>query len=125
MSDVDSNLKGYGAVTKAEWQRIYDLSAGHGLTGIVFSVIEKLPKSQLPPMDLMMDWLGQVEYIKSCNDDYRTKASELLEIFRSKGLVLVVLKGESCARYYPAPDRRSLGDLDIPDRGCRPYAHGA
>lgn len=60
-----------------------------------------------------MDWLGQVEYIKSCNEEYRKNASELLGIFRSKGLIPVVLKGETCAQYYPNPNRRSLGDLDI------------
>jgi len=113
VSGSDCNLVGYGQVSDSDWQKIYDLSAEQGLTGIVFSAIEKLPKAQLPGMDLLTDWLGQVEYIKSCNEEYRKNAHELLELFRSKGIVPVVLKGEACARYFPDPDRRSLGDLDI------------
>lgn len=60
-----------------------------------------------------MDWLGQTEYIMSCNEEYRSKASEILQIYRDKGIQPVVLKGESCAQYYPNPNRRALGDLDV------------
>ena len=113
MGETDCSLVGYGTLTEKDWNVLYDLASNQGLTETVFSAIEKLPKSQLPPMDLLMDWLGQVEYIKSSNEGYREKAHDLLEVYRSKGIIFVVLKGESCARYYPDPEKRALGDLDV------------
>jgi len=75
-----------------------------------------------------MDWLGQVEYLASSNQQYREDAGEFLAKLRDKSLELRdesfdkaqeprlevrVLKGTECAKYYPQPNRRSLGDLDI------------
>ena len=113
MGETDCSLVGYGTLTEKDWNVLYDLASNQGLTETVFSAIEKLPKSQMPPLDLLMDWLGQVEYIKSSNEGYREKAHDLLEVYRSKGIIFVVLKGESCARYYPDPEKRALGDLDV------------
>lgn len=82
-----------------------------------------------------MDWLGQVEYLASSNQQYREDASEFLAKLRGESLEVRdlslelraesfdkaqeprlevrVLKGTECAKYYPNPIRRSLGDLDI------------
>ena len=110
---ADGNLSCYGTLTDEDWKKIYALSVEQGLTGIVFSAVEHLPKTQLPPIRLLMNWYGQVDYIKRHNVMDREKAGELLGVFRGRGLVPVVLKGEACARYYPQPDRRILGDLDV------------
>ena len=64
-------------------------------------------------MDLLMDWWGQMEYIRTCTEEYRKNVHELLDMYRSKGVIPVVLKSEACAKYYPDPDRCALGDLQI------------
>lgn len=113
LSECESNLIGYGELDDSDWQLLYALAKRQGVIGILFSAIEKMPKSQLPRKELLMKWFGMVEYIKKCNDEYRKNAHELLDIYRGKDIEPVILKGEVCARYYPNPDRRALGDLDV------------
>ena len=100
-------------MSDADWMQVYRLAKTQDLIGIVYSAIERLPKNQLPQMDLLMSWFGQVEYIQIMNEKYRKTAHELLDTLHLNGLKPVVLKGESCARYYPRPNLRALGDLDI------------
>ena len=49
MGETDCSLVGYGTLTEKDWNVLYDLASNQGLTETVFSAIEKLPKSQLPP----------------------------------------------------------------------------
>lgn len=113
LSECESNLIGYGELNDSDWQQLHSLAERQGVIGILFSAIEKTPKSQLPGIDLLMKWFGQVEYIQNCNDKYRKIAHELLDMYRGKGIEPMILKGEACARYYPNPNRRALGDLDV------------
>ena len=55
-------------LTDSEWNEIYRLAESQGLIGILFGGIERLPKEQTPFMDLLMDLLGQTEYLKTQND---------------------------------------------------------
>jgi len=60
-----------------------------------------------------MDWLGQVEYVKSMNEEYRKDAKEFCQRMTDEGLRPTIVKGLACARFYPKPELRSLGDLDV------------
>lgn len=51
-------------ITDEEWKDVMALAEKHGVMGVAFDGVQKLPKQMLPPMDMLMDWLGQMEY---CN----------------------------------------------------------
>lgn len=99
--------------TQAEWSDIYGLAEAQGLVGIVFSAIEKLPKSALPEMDLLMDWLGQTEYMKTNYEVYQHTIAKLAEVYNAQYLRMMVLKGYGCSLVYPVPALRPCGDIDI------------
>lgn len=96
-----------------DWQRIYGFAEKQSLVGVLFGAIEKFPKEQLPQMDLLMDWLGQAEYIKSQNQTVNENACRISAIFEDNGFQTCVLKGQGLAQVYPTPELRQSGDIDL------------
>ena len=74
-------------LTDEEWNELYAEAEKQSLIGVCFAGIEALGKEQLSTMDLLMDWLGQTEYIKSQNEIISTRAKEVTEPVFSKGKV--------------------------------------
>lgn len=100
-------------LTNQEWTDIYKIAESQGLIGILFGGIEHLPKEQLPFVDLLMDWLGQTEYLKTQNEVVDNRCKEITQMLAQDGYVSCVLKGQANASYYPKPELRSPGDIDI------------
>lgn len=100
-------------LTDAEWGEMYAEAEKQSLVGICFAGIEHLPKSQQPDLDLLMEWLGQTEYIKSQNEIVNQKSKEATDLFENAGFRSVILKGQGVARLYPFPELRTSGDIDI------------
>jgi hypothetical protein len=80
-----------------DWQKVMDLSADLGVLAVCFSTIESLPANQRPDMDCLMDWLGQVEYMKTENGHQREAAQKLGVILAPAGVQLTLQKGKSVA----------------------------
>lgn len=122
-----------------EWYALYDLAEKHSVIGVCFAGIERLPKEQHPPMDLLMDWLGQAEYIKTQNEEVNKAIPEVCSRFLDKtsvprverqasGFKPVVLKGQGLAQLYNANSDsnsnlgllRTSGDIDVLIGDCMP-----
>lgn len=113
LGDTECSLIGYEGVTPKDWNAVYDLAMTQGLTGIVFSAIERLPKMQMPPMDVLMDWLGQVEYMRTNYAKYAKIVCSFCDKMREAGIKAMVMKGYGCSLNYPIPSVRPCGDIDI------------
>jgi len=100
-------------LTDSDWQRLYEDAEKQSLTGVLFSGIEKLPKPQLPNMDLLMDWLGQVSYMETVYDQHRETLTKLAKFYASHGIKMLLLKGYGLSLNYPIPNHRPTGDIDI------------
>lgn len=65
------------------------------LLGISFDGIERMPKDQLPDMDILMNWLGQVSYMETVYDQHQESITKLAKFYKtteskwcsSKGIV--------------------------------------
>lgn len=106
-------------LTESEWAQVYKLAVKHSLVGVMFGGIERLPKEQTPPLDLLMNWLGQSEYIKGQNKVISKRASELYSILSADARRSLVLKGQGVALLYPKPRLRAPGDIDLWIEGTR------
>lgn len=113
LTNSESPPKLISNISKSDWTQIYEIACMQGVVGIIFPVMEKMPKEFLPESHLLLKWIGHVEHIKKSNQQYHVHANEFLSRLKHLGIEIVVLKGTFCAHYYPQPNNRLLGDLDI------------
>lgn len=95
-----------------EWEEIIEYASMHGVLGIVFSQIEKLDKELLPPLDLLMEMLGQCQYQETVYDSQHAIISEFCGYLANRGVECKVLKGIAFSQYYKNPRLRISGDFD-------------
>lgn len=104
-----------------DWSKVIDFAMQQGVLGIAFDGIERVSEFQkvsgvsggFPDMDNLMDWLGQVEYMKTCYEEHKRAISELAEFYADNGVKMMLLKGYGLSLYWPTPEHRPVGDIDI------------
>lgn len=99
--------------TRKEWTSLYQESEKQSILGIMFDGLERLPDEQRPPQDILLQWIGFVQMIEQ-NTIAMAKASvEAVGYFQEKGFACTLLKGAAVGRYYPNPNKRQSGDIDV------------
>lgn len=105
---VDSRL-----FKDANWAEVIEVVTTQGVLGICFDAIEQLDASCRPDMDNLMDWLGQVEFMKSCYEDHRKTIESLAKFYADNGISMMLLKGYGLSLYWSTPEHCPVGDIDI------------
>lgn len=98
--------------TDAEWMRVFRFAKEQAVVGVMFSGVERLPKECLPPKSLLLKWIGLVECIRKQNIVVDGAVEKLLDS-GFPDCHKVLLKGQAVSRYYPRPELRQSGDIDI------------
>ena len=96
-----------------EWERIYDEAERQAIVGLLLSGLESLPEGQLPPLELKLQWIGEVQMMEAEYKTHCERAAELTRRLRTVGFHSCILKGVALAQLYPLPERRQCGDIDI------------
>lgn len=97
-----------------DWQAIKALADKQGLTAIVVDGIEQLPETNRPPKELLLRWIGEVmQNYENYYGLYRRAIAELARWYNAHGYKMMVLKGYACSIYWPKPEHRPCGDIDI------------
>lgn len=96
-----------------DWNRIFDQAGKQSVTGIAALGISRLPDVLQPGYKEKMQWLQTVCLIVSHNEKLSAEAVAVSDFFKSKGMPGVILKGQSLAVYYPEPEYRMSGDIDV------------
>ena len=84
-----------------DWLELYDFGKKHSILGVLFSGIERLPQSQLPQKDLLLDWFGQTEYLAKRNRLLDARTAELTSMMAEAECVRACLRDRawlSCIR---------------------------
>lgn len=99
--------------TDAEWEQALDTAEQQGMVGVLMSALERLPEGQLPSKLLLLQWIGMTQMAEQ--DAKRMVEAGMVAVnhFRKHGFACHILKGCAVARYYPEPQRRASGDIDI------------
>ena len=97
-----------------DWLYIKEQSERHGLQAIVVDGIDKMPDSQKPPKEILLQWIGNliVSY-ENRYELYRRTIAEMAHFYNSHGYKIMVLKGYACCLDWPKPEHRPCGDIDI------------
>ncbi len=105
--------------TDNEWGQIFVLTQEQSLVGVLLEAIEELPKNQKPPKDLLLEWIAQQIQITENNKMLNQYARELKSMFAENAFNTCILKGQGTALFYPKPELRQSGDIDIWIEGNR------
>ena len=102
-------------LTDDEWASVYGICEKQALLGIAFAGVEKLPKEQYPPFDVLAEWVHDAQVAKDRNKLLNRKCKEVCEIFDRDGFYSCILKGQSNLANYPENIRfyRTAGDIDV------------
>lgn len=99
--------------SREDWTRLFFFAKKQSLVGFLFCGIEKLPKGQFPPRDLLLKWYAMAERTKQINAKLNVRCEELYAILKDGGFRGCVLKGQGVALLYPKPEYRQWGDIDM------------
>ena len=110
------------SLSAEEWRYLYDQILNQAISGVCFAGVEKLPKDQFPPNELLFEWFGDVTLIKQRNQQVDQQTAEIWKRLKEDGLDAAILKGQGIATMYEGRckkedvklgDLRQPGDIDI------------
>lgn len=107
-----SNYRTFEPLTDKEWEAVYHLAEVQGMIPVLMGELEKLHKECLPPMDMLMDWLGQASYRETTYQQQLEQSCVFADALAKEGVLCLVLKGLAVGEYYPVKNSREFGDLD-------------
>jgi hypothetical protein len=99
--------------TRKEWIALYQESEKQSILGIMLDGLERLPEELRPPQDILLQWIGCVHIIEQNTIKISKASVEAVTFFQKNGFGCALLKGSAVGRYYPCPNRRQSGDIDV------------
>ncbi len=96
-----------------EWQALYEEGRRQAVDSIILEGLERLPKNQLPPKAVLLQWIGAGELLKQQNQLLNKACLELQAVLSNNSYRSCILKGQGNALLYANPLWRQCGDIDI------------
>ena len=103
---LDTPVKVYG---EFDYNEIFDLSKKHKIIPLVFTSLYK-HYGDIPEIEKFRNYTYQAVFHDQ-NQLYFI--NEIEKIFSANNIDYMLLKGASIKKYYPAPETRLMGDVDI------------
>lgn len=109
----------------AEWTTLFLDAQKQALVGLLACGIERLPKEQQPPQEILFPWIGLTVKIEQRNLVTTKACFRLVDKLEKDGYKACVMKGQANHAYYPIElaRRRSCGDIDVwvvpDDKECK------
>lgn len=102
-------------LTDDEWASMYGLCEKQALLGIAFAGVERLPKEQYPPFDVLAEWVHDAQVAKDRNEKLSKECTYVCELLAKNGISSCVIKGQSNIINYPGhlKEHRTCGDIDL------------
>ena len=100
-------------VSAEEWEDLMNKTEKHGITGVAFDGVEKLPKEHMPPLSIIMKWTAYVDCKERRSVRLNRVSVNMSAMFERDGKNACIIKGASVGCLYPNPHRRDVGDVDV------------
>ena len=109
----DGSVPDRDSFTEADWQAILDLARKQTVTGLLFRGVAKLPAEVQVPDSLVFPLMQEADKVRKQSRLVARTAAEVVSFFEGRSLHPIILKGPSVAAFYPEPDLRESGDIDV------------
>lgn len=98
-----------------DWSGLLALSRRQAVTGLVYDALSKLSPEYLHdmPAGVGTAFMLETEKIVHCSRMVSSLADQILDVLRENGIRAVLMKGPSVGTYYPHPEYRTPGDIDL------------
>ena len=103
----------FPTLNRESWAQVCGLGKTMALMGIMVSGIETLPKEKMPEKDILLRLVERVWQTEKMNAELNRKSVEMYELYKKEGFSPILLKGQGTATFYPKPERRMPGDVDL------------
>lgn len=102
-------------LTDDEWASMYGICEKQALLGIAFAGVERLPKEQYPPFDVLAEWVHDAQVAKDRNEKLNKECEALTRRLECDDFGSCILKGQGNYVNYPEHlrDYRTAGDIDV------------
>jgi hypothetical protein len=98
---------------KIDWLEIYTLADQQSMLKIVLDAAERCDKKKTIPVELLEKWTQEVKKIEGHNDLLKAHALEMIQVYHSAHLPIVLLRGLGAAQCYEDPQQRRCSDIDV------------
>ncbi len=99
--------------TEEQWNDALMIAQEQSIDGVLLYALERLPDEQRPPQMVLLQWIGSVQLLEANSAKIAETSATVIKYFRDKGFACNILKGSAVASYYPQPERRTSGDVDV------------
>ena len=97
----------------AEWREIYRLSSEQGVLAQAWDGMKLLPEAVWPPQEMRLQWAFNVDRIEKRYHKQEKIIARLAAFYREHDIPMMLLKGHGLSLFYPVPEHRPCGDIDI------------
>lgn len=105
---IDSaDFRGY------DWEALFKEAHKQSLVGQIYGMIEMNYEDLNLSLRDKMQWYGHTSRIEQANQSLNQTLCRLVETLNSCAIPSILFKGQGCARFYPKPNYRSPGDIDL------------
>ena len=100
-------------VTDDDWSSCFRIAKVQGVAALAWDGLKKLPTTFYPPLELKLKWGMAVRNCEKKHRRYCQTIHELSAFYASHDIATLQLKGVGFSSYYPVPEHREGGDIDI------------
>ena len=100
--------------TSKEWKDCMRLADVQGVLALACHAVTNLPEHLRPENQAFrLQCVSQLYGVEVTHKEYCKTIVELQNLLAEHGIGMVVLKGIALSQYYPSPELRKFGDIDI------------
>lgn len=110
-TDISEDL--FKNISESTWKHVMALAKTQGVMAIAFDGLMCLPHEIYPPRNIKLTWAAYVDKVEKKHSQLINTAKEIALIFGENKIQMLLFKGIGLAQYYPVPNHREFGDLDI------------
>lgn len=98
---------------KVDWDKVYEAAHQQAVLGLFNDALLSLPEDRIPARDFRIARLTELASSAQEQAYQKSILVELVRKFQASGIKVLLMKGLSLAPFYPHPQYRLSGDIDL------------
>lgn len=110
-SALDGTVPEMEPMEVRQWWSLFRVLQQNHVTALASEALARM--EQKPPREVYIPWLSERQKAENWYRHQCSVQEEILNLMKRNGYETLVLKGTHLAQYYPHPELREFGDLDL------------